>query len=398
MKQLYRPLATLVIIVILAVLLAFVHHKPSPPPSKPHVSAPQIQAALWRDYKQHYWQNGRAFDPQNNGDTTSEAQSYTLLRAVWENDRPTFDATWAWTSQNLQRSDKLFSWKWGKQPDGSSGVLTSQGGDNTASDADTDIALALLLAGNKWRSTDYTQAAAAIISAIWEQEVVTIRSQPYLTADQLEKNSPNPLLNPSYFAPYAYRLFAPLDLAHPWSQLAANSYTALQTASQQQLGSDTSAGLPPDWVQISKQSGQITAATGQGHDTDFGYDALRAVWRTALDYQWNGTAAAKSTLASFSALADDWDHSHQLYAVYHHDGKPAVQYPSYAMYGASLGYFSIIHPATATAIYKAKFVPLYDSAHRQLTKTLNYYDNNWAWFGLALYGHQLPKLAPGGAI
>ena len=94
-------------------------------------------SALWSFYKQTYIQNGRVVSLDENGITTSEGQGYAMLRAVWSNDRATFNTVWAWTKQQLQvRDDKLFAWKW-------KGTVLDR---NSATDADTDIALALILA------------------------------------------------------------------------------------------------------------------------------------------------------------------------------------------------------------------------------------------------------------
>ena len=110
-----------------------------------------LLTGLWDNYKKIYWESGsgRTLDKQQNDITTSEGQSYTMMRAVWQSDRATFDKSWEWTQEQLQREDNLFAWKWGLKPDGTYGILTDQGGQNTASDADSDIAVALLMAANK---------------------------------------------------------------------------------------------------------------------------------------------------------------------------------------------------------------------------------------------------------
>lgn len=351
-----------------------------------------LQTALWDSYKAHYWHDsGQTTDPANHNFTTSEAQSYTMLRAVWQNDPSVFTATWRWTADHLQRNDKLFSWLYGP-----SGVVTAQNGQNTASDADINIALALVLASGRWHNEDYLRSATAIIPAIWNEEVITVQSKPYLTADNLEKRSDTPLLNPSYFSPAAYRIFASIDPDHAWIELADQSYATLQAASQSRLGSPASANLPPDWVAINRQTGKLQAPASSAHDTNFGFDAFRTIWQSALDWQWDQPAAAKNTLASFSSLIDHWNHQHKLYAIYTHDGKPAVNYSSIALYGGTLGYFSVVHPAVATQIYEQQLAPLLNPKTRQLKSTLNYYDNSWAWFGTALYQNQLHKYLPPG--
>ncbi len=360
-------------------------------------SSGSLQTALWNSYLANYWHsNGQVMDPANNNVTTSEAEGYTLLRAVWQNDPQVFSTTWQWTANHMQRSDKLFSWLWGSLDSSSNGVMANQGGQNTASDADTDIAFALVMASGRWGNQSYLQAAEAIIPAIWNEEVVTIKGQPYLTADNLESASPTPLLNPSYFEPYAYRVFANLDSSHAWLALVNQSYTTIQAASQQQLGSPSSDNLPPDWVAINKQTGQLLPPASSNSDTNFGFNAFRVIWRTALDWQWNHDPAAKNSLALFNALLNSWSQNHKLYAIYAHNGQPTVNYSSTALYGGTLSYFSVIHPEVASAIYNQELAPLYNPTTQRLNSKLNYYDNNWAWFGVALYNNQLKEYLPSG--
>ena len=64
----------------------------TPSPSvDPHLRAVPQQS--WAGYKQGFvGGDGRVSDPTRGGITTSEAQSYALLRAVWMDDRPSFDS------------------------------------------------------------------------------------------------------------------------------------------------------------------------------------------------------------------------------------------------------------------------------------------------------------------
>lgn len=354
---------------------------------------------LWTDYKQRTWDSatGRTIDHQNGEVTTSEGQSYTMLRAVWTDDRPTFDKTWQWTAANLQRPDKLFSWRYGTRADGSSGVLSAQGGENTASDADTMIALALIMAGQRWHQSSYTAVAKQIIPAIWSQEVVTVNGQPYLTADNQEQHdTASVLLNPSYFAPYAYRAFAKLDTGHDWNGVIASSYHTIQQASQSPLGGKTSAGVPPDWVRLDRRTGDLGPPASSGLTTDFGFDAFRTIWQVALDWHWSHDPRAANTLSSFGFLAQAWQHDHKLVAIYSHDGQPKAAYESTALYGGTLPYFQAEAPQLAKTILQQKLATLYDARAHALTKQLSYYDNNWAWFGIALNAGRLTDYTAGG--
>ncbi len=72
----------------------------------------------WQSYKStQIISYGQVIDTFNNGRTTSEGQSYALLRAVWQGDKDTFTGVWNWTKDHMQyrTQDKLFSWLWEKK-------------------------------------------------------------------------------------------------------------------------------------------------------------------------------------------------------------------------------------------------------------------------------------------
>jgi endo-1,4-beta-D-glucanase Y len=339
--------------------------------------------------------SGRTVDPSQNNLTTSEGESYTMLRAVYMDDKSTFDTSWNFTKNNMQRPDHLFSWKYGSLGNGKYGILTSEGGQNTASDADEDIALALLMAYNRWNDMTYLYEAQPIINSIWNEEVVTIKGQPVLTADNLEKNNPGSVVvDPSYFAPANYKLFAKIDPSHNWQALASNSYTLLDELSTDKLGSSSSDGLPPDWIEMNRQTGAFIPNASANLDTNFGYDAERIPFRLALDYNWFKDPRDKQTLSHFGFLKQFWDHTHVLNAVYAHNGTVVASYESPAMYGAAIGYFDVMDPSDAKQIYKTKLQTLY-SPDQQAWKAPapGYYEDNWAWFGIALTQGALPNIS-----
>lgn len=366
--------------------------------SEPTVfSQKTMMTALWEDYKRRNLEaeSGRTIDYQRDGITTSEGQSYTMLRAVWLDDRTTFDRTWKWTKDISQRpSDKLFSWLFGKKPDGTYGILTDKGGQNSASDADTDIAFALFQAYARWGDIQYLKEAIAIIPNIWEQEVITVGGKPYLASNNLEKsiNKKTILVNPSYLAPYEYRYFAMLDPGHDWMALVASSYDFLGRAVTEPLDRSRSAGLPPDWVDVDRTTGELSAASGSGLTTDYGFDALRVPWRIALDWEWNQAPAASSLLAKMSFFEKQWENGGALSARYTHDGAQEVAAESPAAYGGALGYFVVKHPDLAASVYERKLKSLYDPDTDSWKTAFSYYDDNWAWFGLGLYHNYLTDL------
>jgi endo-1,4-beta-D-glucanase Y len=387
-----------IVLILLAVgIAATVTYKNSHKSQEPIVfSPPAMLSELWNSYKKEYLEasTGRTLDKQREFITTSEGESYSMLRAVWQDDKSTFDKSLQWSKDNLHRpGDHLFSWLFGKRSDGTYGILEEKGGQNTASDADSDIALSLLFASSRWGQPSYYYDAKAIINDMWNNEVVTVAGVPYLAANNLEKNSPTSIVvNPSYFAPYAYRMFATVDTSHDWNALVNSSYDVISKSSALPLDTQYSVGLPPDWVVIDRKTGAIEASTIKTLPTNYSYDALRTPWRLALDYQWYHDSRDKATLEHFKFLGDQWKASNAINTVYTHSGFVTAKDQAPAMYGGSLGYFIVADPANAKKVYEQKLKVLYNPNTQNWTQVLGYYDDNWAWFGIGLYNNALPNI------
>jgi endoglucanase len=257
----------------------------------------------WEFYKNRFMEKRERVVSNNyaNG-TISEGQSYALLKAVWMNDASVFEHTWRWTKTNLQvrpqagLNDHLFAWRWGQsdepekkvsqkvsQPDG---VVYYE----FATDADQDIAYALLLAGEQWNRPDYTQEALLIIQDLWQKAVVEIAGKYYLASGDYAPFYEDYLtLNPSYFAPYVYRKFAQVDTEHTagWLALSQNIYPTLEKCTRL-----TAKKLPPNWCAVRWDTGDITYSDKQGEGSrDFSYDAFRVFWRMSMDAAMGSTEA-----------------------------------------------------------------------------------------------------------
>jgi endoglucanase len=357
---------------------------------------PGVQQALhdsWSGYKRQFIQGGgRVVDPQRGDLTTSEGQSYALLRAVWMDDRSTFDKVWKWTRTNLQvRGDHLFAYLWGPSENGRSEALSQ----DSAADADEDVALALLFANRHWQDQSYLDAARPLLGDIWNNEVGFVGGSPYIAAgDWATRYQVGGLVvNPSYFAPAAYRVFQSADPSHPWSWLASTSYQALAACSRSPLGAQRSVGLPPNWCVLDVM-GVHSYWDKWGGDA-YGYDAFRSMWRIALDQQWFQSPQARSYLESTSFLRRQWRSNDRLAAAYTHDGHedPAGEDPT--TYGGNIGNFVVVDPSAADTILHEK---LLSTLHewkgiKYFGDRSNYFEQNWVWFGIALAGQQLPDLA-----
>ena len=357
-------------------------------------SEKSVLADLWRDYKEIYLEEatGRTMDLQDGTVTTSEGQGYTMLRAVWMDDQETFARSWQWTKDNLQRDDSLLAGRFGERVDGSYGIQDDLGGAISATDADVDIAFALLMAYSRWQQDDYLYDAVPIIEAIWERSVLPVEGEPVLMADDLQgRNGDQVLLNPSYFAPYAYRVFAAVDPEHDWAGVVDSSYALLERLVAEPLEAGSTVGLPPERVRVDRRTGEFIAVTGD-LSTRYSTDALRLPWRLALDHAWYGDERALRLLEEHAFLADAYLEHGRLVGAYYRDGTPAADYETPAMYGGAMGFFDTVRPELADEVYTEELLPLYDLDTGDLAERLSYHDSNWVWFGMALHFDELPNL------
>jgi len=349
---------------------------------------------LWIAYRDKIQKDGRTIDRSRDFLTTSEGQSYSLLRSVWMDDKETFDNVLKWTNNNLRQreDDNLFAWKWGRNPDGSWDVLVEEGGMNTASDADQDIALALIFAYKRWNQEHYLKQAIQILNDIWKQEVITVNGKYYLLAGNWAKNEPQPTINPSYFSFAAYPIFADVDLTHPWLELRESSYDVLEEATLSDLDYEESANIPPDWVNLELTTGKVLPVLHGDKDTHFSDDAYRIIWRVGLDWKWHKNERAKEFLKKLSFLENEWKTQGKLIATYKHNGEPVDYHESNSMYGATLAYFDLMHPYIAQDIYMSKLAVLYNSDTEDFAEDIGYYSQNWVWLGMAFYEDKLQNL------
>src|SRR5579862_724606 len=131
-----KPLGTILIIVGIIIILFVVYANNKISKQTRIFSSYSLLSSSWDSYKAQFIQaDGRSIDPSQNNITTSEAQGYALLRAVWVDDKPTFDRVYQFTNNNMKRTqDNLFGWRFGKLPNGEYGLLPN-GGNNSAADA-----------------------------------------------------------------------------------------------------------------------------------------------------------------------------------------------------------------------------------------------------------------------
>ncbi len=112
-------------------------------------------------FRRYVQPDGRVSRADQGGDTVSEGQAYAMLLVVALDDRTRFERVWNWTRSNLQRDDGLLAYHW------SNGHVDSS---EPATDADLDAARALVLAGKRFSSDDYTNAGVRMGEAVLGDE------------------------------------------------------------------------------------------------------------------------------------------------------------------------------------------------------------------------------------
>lgn len=384
-----------IVLIILGVgVLTYVAYRQSKSTATRTYSEYSIMVSAWERYKpQFILPEGRVIDRTQNNITTSEGQSYAMLRAVWVDDKATFDKVWTWTKQNLKRpSDNLLGWRWGERQDGKYGFLEN-GGENAAADADIDIALALIFAGERWNDDRYTAEARKLLKSIWELQVDNVAFKNYVVAGNWAKGAQQLVVNPSYFAPYAWRIFAEVDPEHDWLSLIDPAYELLDKVGREPLDKGRSVGLPPDWVSIDRSTGALTAPSNGNLKTDYSFDAMRVPFRVALDYLWFEEPRAREYLTnSLAVLGEKFENEGKLPMIFAHHGDVLNDSENPSMYGTAMGYFKIVKPELAEVVYEQKILKLYASDKNSFNSDLPYYDQNWLWFGTALYNDFLINL------
>jgi endoglucanase len=222
---------------------------------------------LWDDFRAAHERDGRIVDRRADGEvTTSEGQSYGLFFALAAGDRESFERIAGWTEKNLSDgsfTEKLPAWLWGKNKEGSFGILDS----NNASDSDMWIAYALLEAGRLWQDPKWTEKGRGLLKLL-EGEIRTIPNLGAVVlpgAHGFEKKD-RVVLNPSYYPTVLMRRFAAEGSA--WQPVVSGTLTAVVRSSPD--------GFAPDWADFTLQ-GDLMAPKGK-----------KGSWDAIRTYLWAG--------------------------------------------------------------------------------------------------------------
>lgn len=261
----------------------------------------EIQA-LFETWKRNFLDSNETllrvkFDPPT--ETVSEGIGTAMLLMVLmdnakNNTRPQFDKLWAFYNFNLD-GHGLMNW----QVKGFTGQVVLGG---SATDADQDAALALILASRQWPDGDYLAQARSLVHKI--------QVELGLAGDM---GSSIDVRLPGYFSPSILRLFhqAVDQPSSPFTRAVDDGYSSIQWA----LNGST--GLVPDQT-------DHNGTPKPGH-SDFGSDAIRTPWRLGIDYSWNGETRARtldSLMASWTQRTPILGDPARVVAGFQTDGRP----------------------------------------------------------------------------
>ncbi|MES1177302.1 MAG: glycosyl hydrolase family 8 [Myxococcales bacterium] len=219
-------------------------------------------------------------------DVVSEGIGYGMLLAAAMGEESLFDGFWKYYQDHLDASG-LMNWE--------TGICEDPGNNNSYSrtNADLDVTMALVQADARWPSAGYLAKAQALASKIIQFESDACDGRRVLRPGDTFGGCKDPSdqrINPSYFAPGYYKVFAHYfsEQASTWMALADGSYQ-LYAIYQARMSN-----LVPDW----------SGPDGSDNGSAYGYDACRTPWRVAVDYAWTGDTRAKTFMQNVSSWVD----------------------------------------------------------------------------------------------
>ena len=253
-------------------------------------------------------------------------------------------------------------------------------GTGAASDADEDMAWALLMADRQWGGKgslgdSYLNIAKHQIEQVYNHEIQD---------DKLLKPGDTwgdwSTVNASYFAPSYYRAFAKASGNDKWNQVLQTSYETLAKALNSANGNADN-GLVPAWCTSDGAPNPNVFKDGPAAPTNYQYDSCRTPFRIGLDYCQNGEPRAQAYVAKTSQFFSGVG-AKKIVDGYNLDGTPSPQNQS----GQSAAF---VGPAAVGAMSSANYSPFvqdgYDGvATMNLLVGGDYYDESWTVLSLLM--------------
>lgn len=218
----------MILLIILGYMLAFYQDK-----------SDRSSSTFYENWKDSYvvaldGKSAKVIDTYQQNATVSEGIAYGMLFSVYNHDRETFDALYAYEKQ-YENDNGFMNWKVNAD-----GTVVGEGG---ATDAEEDFAYALYLASKQWGDEKYLLAAKHKIELI--KNFLLREDDTLLPGD---KWGETPAFNPSYVAPDYYLTFYEITSDKTWITVLDANMKMLMSLSNE----DT--GLLPDWSKFDTEN------------------------------------------------------------------------------------------------------------------------------------------------
>lgn len=279
LKLLYVKLIVLLSIILIVILALTPQQKTKEEPQmashitikKPTPTTPLISDTaaftFYNQWKQTYVIKDisthalRVYRPDTYKDTVSAAIATGMLAAVSMHDKQTFDGLWSYAKQHMNNNGLMV---WNVSANGKNLDTMS------ATDADEDMAYALITADTKWGG--YKQDTQSLLSNIMSYDV---EQNTYILKPG-DTWGGSDVLSPSYISPAYYDAFAEFTRDLSWIKVKNVNQQIISKIINNTPAGKT--GLIPDWTTVSGTE----VAIYNDKNYIFGYKSINAAWRLAL--------------------------------------------------------------------------------------------------------------------
>lgn len=280
---------------------------------------PKVDASYWNAALDSTWQGmirrninpysagaGLIHRPKSEtpGDAVSEGVGYGMLVALYANDQTTFNKMWEKASEIMWNGDYH---DWHMSPDGK----IPMEGHGAATDAEEDIALALIFADKLVSAGKWTAYTSPFLNKTYAEQAQKLLNKMWDTQQILSSGIVAPgagwggdyFVNPGYFSPAWYKVFEKFDQTdgNRWKKAVDKCYEIISKSPGYSMG------MVPDWM--TPQGGWV-GSEGLGYNAYFESraffkDAIRILWRVAIDAIWFDESRAKEFLKNALKFIND---------------------------------------------------------------------------------------------
>jgi endo-1,4-beta-D-glucanase Y len=286
----------------------------------------------------YYNRNGESDSSTPDAVTVSEAHGFGMLTLVLMagydvSAQKIFDGMYRFYKAHPSINDPaLMAWQ---QVDRGGKIINNpDGGNDSATDGDLDIAYALYYAYLQWGNStiNYLSESKKVMSAIMRKDIH--QKTFFLKLGDWASDSDKKYgkgSRPSDYMLHHLKVFKTATGDATWNKVIDKTYSVIQNIFSNY---SASTGLLPDFVVIDNSSSKPAPSKyleGK-NDDDYSWNSCRTPWRIATDLILTGDARAKSQLTQLNRWIRTTTNNNpsKIVAGYQLNGKPLEKYDSLA--------------------------------------------------------------------